>query len=113
MSLFSIFSSPISITSPFLDILCTFISYFYLLPFLTKQPLHLPHNTPYTNATFSNRYYKNPQGFEQAMVMWQNFGRDVFKEKWGHQGCDIRGVGLGKGDEWRVEHDWDRPVEGV
>ncbi|KAK3698055.1 hypothetical protein LTR37_017104 [Vermiconidia calcicola] len=52
-------------------------------------------------------YYRDPAGFETALKMWMDFGKDVvMAEKWGHRGCNLRGVGLKAGDEWRVEHDW-------
>lgn len=54
-------------------------------------------------------YYKNSEGFETAVQMWISYGRDIIMaEKWGHRGCNIRESGLGKGDEWRVEHDWEK-----
>jgi hypothetical protein len=52
-------------------------------------------------------YYKDPDGFEQAILMTIDFGRDLMAEKWGHRGCNLRASGLGKGDEWRVRHDWE------
>jgi hypothetical protein len=52
-------------------------------------------------------YYKDPEGFEKAVLMAIEFGREVMAEKWGHRGCDLRRSGLGKGDEWRVGHDWE------
>ncbi|KAK5171910.1 uncharacterized protein LTR77_003547 [Saxophila tyrrhenica] len=51
-------------------------------------------------------YYRDPAGFEKAIEMWMKFGQDVMAEKWGHHGCNLRGVGLSAGDEWRVKHDW-------
>ncbi|KIW00667.1 uncharacterized protein PV09_07854 [Verruconis gallopava] len=52
-------------------------------------------------------YYKDPDGFEQAILMTIEFGRNLMAEKWGHRGCNLRAAGLGKGDEWRVRHDWE------
>ncbi|KAI9838283.1 MAG: hypothetical protein M1819_005551 [Sarea resinae] len=51
-------------------------------------------------------YYRDPDGFQQGIWMTIDFGRGVLDEKWGHKGCDLRGVGLSLGDAWRVEHDW-------
>ena len=51
-------------------------------------------------------FYYDPDGFEKALQMQIHVGTEVYEEKWGHRGCDIRDVGLGLGDEWRVEHDW-------
>jgi hypothetical protein len=34
-------------------------------------------------------------------------GREVFRRKWGHRGCDlISGAGLKYDDAWKVEKDW-------
>jgi len=56
-------------------------------------------------------YYRDPAGFEKAIEMTIDSGREVFNYKWGHRGCDLRASGLSAGDAWRVEPDWDRPVE--
>ena len=53
-------------------------------------------------------YYRDPLGFQKAIEMWMDFGQRVMHEKWGHKGCNLRGVGLGPGDAWKVEHDWKR-----
>ncbi|KAI9673210.1 MAG: hypothetical protein M1817_003073 [Caeruleum heppii] len=54
-------------------------------------------------------FYRDPEGFEKAILMTIDHGGNVFAEKWGHRDCDIRNAGLGPGDAWKVEHDWDRP----
>lgn len=46
-------------------------------------------------------YYRDPWGFEQAIQMTINFGRDVYARKWGHPGCGHYGLHLE--DAWRVE----------
>ncbi|CAF9935634.1 MAG: hypothetical protein HETSPECPRED_009852 [Heterodermia speciosa] len=51
-------------------------------------------------------FYYDPDGFETALQMQIHVGTEIYDEKWGHRGCDIRDVGLSLGDEWRVEHDW-------
>ena len=56
-------------------------------------------------------FYRDPDGFEKAVVMWMDFGKNVFYEKWGRGGCNLRDVGMGKADAWRVVRDWE--VEGV
>lgn len=50
-------------------------------------------------------YYYDPEGFEKALQMQIEVGVKINEEKWGHRGCDIGDTGLGKGDEWKVEHD--------
>ena len=52
-------------------------------------------------------YYRDPDGFDKAIQMTINHGRDVFSEKWGHKGCKLQDLGLSSGDAWIVEHDWD------
>lgn len=54
-------------------------------------------------------FYRDAEGFDRAVKMGIEFGRDVMSEKWGHRGCDLRANGLKEGDEWRVERDryWD------
>ncbi|KAI9730772.1 MAG: hypothetical protein M1818_008052 [Claussenomyces sp. TS43310] len=52
-------------------------------------------------------FYRDPQGFEQAILMTIEHGRAVFAEKWGHRDCNIVDSGLRPDDAWQVEHDWD------
>ena len=42
-------------------------------------------------------FYRDSDGFEKALWMWMEFGRDIFKEKWGRGPCDIRDAGLKDG----------------
>ncbi|PBP24817.1 hypothetical protein BUE80_DR004340 [Diplocarpon rosae] len=52
-------------------------------------------------------YYRDPDGFQKGIQMMQDLGRDVYAEKWGHKGCDLVDSGRKRGDEWRVEKDWE------
>lgn len=52
-------------------------------------------------------FYRDPEGFEKGILMWMDFGRDVFREKWGRGPCDLREAGLVEGDAWRVVKDWE------
>ena len=54
-------------------------------------------------------FYRDAEGFERAVLMWMEFGRDVFAAKWGRGPCDIRDAGMIEGDAWRVVKDWERP----
>ena len=47
--------------------------------------------------------------FYRDALMWMEFGRDVFAEKWGRGPCDLRDAGMVEGDAWRVEMDWEKP----
>lgn len=51
-------------------------------------------------------FYRDSAGFEQAILLTIEHGRNVFREKWGHRDCDIVAVGLRPEDAWRVEKDW-------
>lgn len=51
-------------------------------------------------------FYRDSEGFEEAIQMTIAHGRTVFSEKWGHRDCDIVAMGLKPDDAWRVEHDW-------
>lgn len=44
-------------------------------------------------------------GFEEAVRLLTEAGRQVFARKWGHRGCDIGRYRTG--DQWRVEKDWE------
>ncbi|RDL35390.1 Uncharacterized protein BP5553_07321 [Venustampulla echinocandica] len=52
-------------------------------------------------------YYRDSEGFEKAIQMITQTGRDIYAEKWGHRACDLLPFGRKAGDEWRVEHDWE------
>ena len=47
-------------------------------------------------------FYRDPEGFEKGILMWMDFGRDVFTEKWGRGPCDLRVAGLEEQDAWYV-----------
>lgn len=51
-------------------------------------------------------FYYDAEGWEKALQMTIETGGRIMEEKWGHKGCDLQGVGLKEGDQWRVEHDW-------
>ena len=51
-------------------------------------------------------FYKDPEGFERAILLTNEFSRKLMAEKWGHIGCGLRAAGLSADDAWRVEHDW-------
>jgi hypothetical protein len=52
-------------------------------------------------------FYRDSAGFDIGIQMTIEHGRAVFREKWGHRDCDIRGIGLMPEDAWKVEHDWE------
>ena len=52
-------------------------------------------------------YYRDSDGFETAIQMLTQTGRNIYAEKWGHLTCDLLPYGLEAGDEWRVRHDWE------
>ncbi|KAI9055004.1 hypothetical protein LZ554_002146 [Drepanopeziza brunnea f. sp. 'monogermtubi'] len=52
-------------------------------------------------------YYRDPDGFQRAIELMHDLGRDVYAEKWGHRECNLLDVGRKKGDEWRIEKDWE------
>ena len=54
-------------------------------------------------------FYRDPEGFEKGVLMWMDFGRDVFTEKWGRGPCDLRAAGLAEDDAWRLVKDWENP----
>ena len=51
-------------------------------------------------------FHYDADGWEKALQMTIEAGAKIMEEKWGHKGCNLREVGLGEGDGWRVEHDW-------
>ncbi|KAL9095756.1 MAG: hypothetical protein Q9165_002188 [Trypethelium subeluteriae] len=55
-------------------------------------------------------FYRDPEGFEKAVILTNEFSRKLMAEKWGHIGCGLREAGLSADDAWRVEHDWDRQM---
>jgi len=52
-------------------------------------------------------YYRDPEGFESAIQMTIEHGRQVYAEKWGHRDCNLVEVGLRPEHAWRVEKDWE------
>jgi hypothetical protein len=52
-------------------------------------------------------FYRDSEGFEEAIQMTIEHGRKVFAAKWGHRDCDIAPMGLKPDDAWRVEKDWE------
>ena len=54
-------------------------------------------------------FYRDPEGFEKAILMTIEFGRKVFEEKWGRGPCNLREAGLVEGDAWKVVLDWETP----
>ena len=52
-------------------------------------------------------FYYNAAGFEEALGIMIETGRQVYKVKWGHRDCDlIEGARLKFEDQWLVEKDW-------
>jgi len=58
------------------------------------------------NGGKGDPYYRDSDGFERAIQMLTQTGREIYAEKWGHQSCGLM-PGRKAGDEWRVEHDWE------
>jgi hypothetical protein len=56
-------------------------------------------------------FYRDPQGFEAALQLTIAAGVNIFEEKWGHHGCELKGLGLTLTDAWHVEHDWEAVKE--
>lgn len=54
-------------------------------------------------------FYRDAEGFEEAISMTMNFGRKVFEQKWGRGPCNLREAGLVEGDAWKVLLDWEAP----
>lgn len=54
-------------------------------------------------------FYRDPEGFEQAIQMTMELGRRVFEQKWGRARCDLRDSGMVEGDAWKVVADWENP----
>jgi hypothetical protein len=51
-------------------------------------------------------YYRDADGFQEAINKAMDQGKDMYAEKWGHRGCDLRGSGLKNEDAWKVEKDF-------
>lgn len=54
-------------------------------------------------------FFRDLEGFEKGILIWIDFGRDMFAEKWGKGPCDLREAGLEEQDAWRVVKDWEKP----
>lgn len=54
-------------------------------------------------------FYRDPQGFEWGLQHAIAAGVDTYREKWGHESCDLPGAGLKITDAWMVEKDYDEP----
>ncbi|KDN70625.1 hypothetical protein CSUB01_04486 [Colletotrichum sublineola] len=52
-------------------------------------------------------YFYDPLGFQEAIDVMAEAGREVFRRKWGHRDCDFGAAGLQPSDAWRVEKDWE------
>ncbi|RAL65492.1 hypothetical protein DID88_001058 [Monilinia fructigena] len=52
-------------------------------------------------------FHRDPRGFETALEMMIAAGDEIYSEKWGHMGCDLKESGLQLDDAWMVEHDWE------
>ncbi|KAK3058184.1 hypothetical protein LTR09_001262 [Extremus antarcticus] len=50
-------------------------------------------------------YYRDAEGFQQSIVMLAEQGKKIMAEKWGHRGCNLKGLKFE--DAWKVEHDWE------
>ena len=48
-------------------------------------------------------FYVDPAGFEETFLKTIDFGRDMFKVKWGFPDCGLRGVGLEEKDAYLVD----------
>ncbi|KAK3689242.1 hypothetical protein B0T22DRAFT_528288 [Podospora appendiculata] len=53
-------------------------------------------------------FYYNAAGFNEAIDVATESGREVFRRKWGHRDCGLREkAGLQFDDQWLVEKDWE------
>ena len=50
-------------------------------------------------------YYRKPEGFETGLQMTIDFGRTVYRRKWGSDDCSLLGIGRKTDDEWKG--DWE------
>ncbi|KAK0609982.1 hypothetical protein B0T17DRAFT_629600 [Bombardia bombarda] len=52
-------------------------------------------------------YHYDAAGFQEALEIITEAGKEVYRHKWGHRDCDlIEGGGLTFEDQWGVERDW-------
>ncbi|KAI1401781.1 hypothetical protein F4819DRAFT_456711 [Hypoxylon fuscum] len=53
-------------------------------------------------------YYYNAEGFSTSFWILAEAGREIFRQKWGHQDCDlVENTALRLEDQWLVEKDWE------
>ncbi|WYZ43641.1 hypothetical protein EsH8_VII_000077 [Colletotrichum jinshuiense] len=52
-------------------------------------------------------HYYDALGFQVGIDVMTEAGRETFRRKWGHQGCDFGAAGLKPSDAWKVEKDWE------
>lgn len=53
-------------------------------------------------------YFYNAEGFSASFWVLAEAGREIFRQKWGHQDCDlVEGTALKLEDQWLVEKDWE------
>lgn len=53
-------------------------------------------------------YYYPADGFATSFWILTEAGREIFRQKWGHRGCDlVPETNLNLDDQWRVEKDWE------
>lgn len=52
-------------------------------------------------------YYYDALGFQAGIEVITEAGKEVFRRKWGHRGCDFGAAGLKPSDAWKVEQDWE------
>ncbi|KAK8086059.1 hypothetical protein PG994_001033 [Apiospora phragmitis] len=51
-------------------------------------------------------FHYDAAGFEEAVQLLTEAGKQLFARKWGHRGCDLGGR-YRTGDQWRVVRDWE------
>lgn len=52
-------------------------------------------------------YSYDALGFQIGIDVMTEAGRETFRRKWGHRGCDFGAAGLRPSDAWKVEKDWE------
>ncbi|KAK1687398.1 hypothetical protein BDP55DRAFT_659981 [Colletotrichum godetiae] len=52
-------------------------------------------------------YAYDALGFQDGINVITEAGKEVFRRKWGHKGCDFGAAGLKPSDAWKVEPDWE------
>ena len=52
-------------------------------------------------------FHYDAAGFAEGVEVITEAGKEVFRRKWGHRGCDlITGAGLNISDQWQAKKDW-------